>query len=167
MRVSILSERRSRAPYGMQGGGSGAPGRNTWIKRERVHNEDADKGPGHATIRPDPKANQDAAPDEPLAPDLATLGKGPEELGFADLPQTKGRGGVSNADSTQRTINIGGKATLWMGAGDRLVIETPGGGGWGVPSAVGGHENAQADQTKHGWEARGSVADRERAQAGF
>ena len=31
-----------------------------------------------------------------------------------------------------RVINIGGKATVLMGKGDRLVIETPGGGGWGT-----------------------------------
>jgi len=30
-----------------------------------------------------------------------------------------------------RYINIGGKATIFMGKGDRLLIETPGGGGWG------------------------------------
>jgi len=33
-----------------------------------------------------------------------------------------------------RIINIGGKATVLMGKGDRLVIETPGGGGWGSPT---------------------------------
>jgi 5-oxoprolinase (ATP-hydrolysing) len=31
----------------------------------------------------------------------------------------------------ERRINIGGKATVWMGKGDRLVLHTPGGGGWG------------------------------------
>lgn len=35
-----------------------------------------------------------------------------------------------------RAINIGGKATVLMGKGDRLVIETPGGGGWGTPKPV-------------------------------
>jgi N-methylhydantoinase B/oxoprolinase/acetone carboxylase alpha subunit len=35
-----------------------------------------------------------------------------------------------------RVINIGGKATVLMGKGDRLVIETPGGGGWGTPKLV-------------------------------
>lgn len=35
-----------------------------------------------------------------------------------------------------RVINIGGKATVLMGKGDRLVIETPGGGGWGTPKPV-------------------------------
>ena len=31
-----------------------------------------------------------------------------------------------------RRINIGGKATVWMGKGDRLLIETPGAGAWGA-----------------------------------
>ena len=33
----------------------------------------------------------------------------------------------------QGSRRIGGKATLTVGAGDRLRIETPGGGGFGVP----------------------------------
>ncbi|KAF8632678.1 hypothetical protein AX17_004810 [Amanita inopinata Kibby_2008] len=79
MQVSILSERRTRQPYGMDGGGAGAMGRNTWIKRLREEDGDLD-----------------------------------EEI------------------STEvREINIGGKATVWMGKGDRLLIETPGGGAWG------------------------------------
>ncbi|KAF8443935.1 Hydantoinase B/oxoprolinase, partial [Boletus edulis BED1] len=35
LQVSILSERRTRAPYGMEGGGAGVMGRNTWIKQRR------------------------------------------------------------------------------------------------------------------------------------
>ncbi len=34
-------------------------------------------------------------------------------------------------DGEERTI--GGKATAQMRAGDRLIVETPGGGGWGSP----------------------------------
>jgi len=34
--------------------------------------------------------------------------------------------------SQTRTINIGGKATIMMGKGDKLLIETPGGGAWGI-----------------------------------
>ncbi|KAL1963413.1 hypothetical protein VTN77DRAFT_8429 [Rasamsonia byssochlamydoides] len=36
-------------------------------------------------------------------------------------------------DGTERTISVGGKATMAMNAGDRIVIKTPGGGGYGVP----------------------------------
>ncbi|THY85482.1 putative 5-oxoprolinase [Aureobasidium pullulans] len=36
-------------------------------------------------------------------------------------------------DGTVRTISLGGKATVQMNAGDRIIIMTPGGGGYGVP----------------------------------
>lgn len=81
LQVSILSERRTRPPYGMEGGDPALMGRNTWVKQRR--REDGD-------IIDDPSESK-----EP------------------------------------RYINIGGKATIFMGKGDRLLIETPGGGGWG------------------------------------
>lgn len=65
MTASILSERRSFAPYGLEGGGDGARGMNTWIRTDGS------------------------------------------------------------------LINIGGKNTVKVAAGDRIVIESPGGGGWG------------------------------------
>lgn len=34
-------------------------------------------------------------------------------------------------DGTTRTINLGGKATVPMNTGDRIIIKTPGGGGYG------------------------------------
>ncbi|KKA31010.1 hypothetical protein TD95_005127 [Thielaviopsis punctulata] len=67
VQVSIISERRTRAPSGMAGGGDGKMGVNYWVQRE--------------------------------------MGQ---------------------------TVNLGGKATAKFGAGDRIIIETPGGGGWGV-----------------------------------
>ncbi|KAJ3821484.1 Hydantoinase B/oxoprolinase [Lentinula raphanica] len=116
MQVSILSERRTRQPYGMEGGGPGAFGRNTWIKQPR--DEDGD------------------IPEDSVAPKGA------------------------------RNINIGGKATVWMGKGDRLLIETPGGGAWGVPES----DSSKLDewnQEKPQWEPRGSFAERAKAQAAF
>ena len=72
-----------------------------------------------------------------------------------------------------REINIGGKATIRMGKGDRLRIETPGGGGWGLPSEregvqvqSGGLDDVTVVDVKR-WTARGSVAEREAAQTGF
>ncbi|KAK0642620.1 Uncharacterized protein DIS24_g8829 [Lasiodiplodia hormozganensis] len=69
MKVSILSERRVVAPYGLHGGQDGERGQNLWIK------------------------------------------------------------------ASGRVINLGGKNTASMGKGDRIVIQTPGGGGWGSPAA--------------------------------
>ena len=68
-----------------------------------------------------------------------------------------------NKDLLERDVNIGGKATIWMGKGDRLRIETPGGGAWGAPegTAKGGGEHVAA------WEPRGSIAERAAAQAAF
>jgi 5-oxoprolinase (ATP-hydrolysing) len=65
-----------------------------------------------------------------------------------------------------REINVGGKATIRMGKGDRLRIETPGGGGWGLSGEEG---DIQSDGLKYvkRWAARGSVAEREVAQASF
>ncbi|OJD29868.1 5-oxoprolinase (atp-hydrolyzing) [Diplodia corticola] len=71
MKVSILSERRVVAPYGLHGGRDGERGRNLWIRA----------------------------------------------------------GG--------RVLNLGGKNTASVGKGDRIVIQTPGGGGWGDPKARG------------------------------
>lgn len=96
----------------MEGGGPGALGRNTWIKRCRKED--------------------------------------------GDLDETSG-------GLTEREINIGGKATVWMGKGDVLKIETPGGGAWGAPEGTVKAPHAHA----HAWEPRGSVAERAAAQAAF
>ncbi|KAF8554499.1 Hydantoinase B/oxoprolinase [Imleria badia] len=109
LQVSILSEasgqkRRTRAPYGVDGGESALMGRNTWIKQRRQEDGDI----------------------------------------------------VADEDQGPRHVNIGGKATVLMGKGDRLLIETPGGGGWGIPSGA-GVEDAHGPAE---WEARGSLAER-------
>ncbi|KAF8201216.1 Hydantoinase B/oxoprolinase [Mycena galopus ATCC 62051] len=113
MQVSMLSERRTRQPYGLEGGGPGALGRNTWVKKLRK--EDGD-----------------------LTDENGALG--------------------------ERYINIGGKATVWMGKGDRLLIETPGGGAWGAPKHDGERNEVPHAKT---WEPRGSIAERAAAQAAF
>ena len=75
-----------------------------------------------------------------------------------------------------RIINIGGKATTFMGKGDRLLIETPGGGAWGAPKNEGDGGGvgkslfgAVKDTVKHSieWSARGSLAERAAVQNGF
>ncbi len=64
--VSLVTERRTRGPWGLAGGDAGAPGRNTLVR-----------------------------------------------------------------DGTE--TELPGKTTLRLRRGDRLVVETPGGGGWGAP----------------------------------
>ncbi|EFX05636.1 hydantoinase [Grosmannia clavigera kw1407] len=78
MSASILSERRSFAPYGLDGGGDGQRGRNTWVT------------------------------------------------------------------TSGRTINIGGKNSVAVSMGDRVVIETPGGGAYGAP----GQKEQSVDASK-------------------
>lgn len=118
LQVSILSERRTRQPYGMEGGNPGAMGRNTWVKQPRK--EDGD-------------LPEDADERQPLKP---------------------------------RKINIGGKATVWMGKGDKLLIETPGAGAWGALDPEAAEADADHSHIK-AWAPRGSLAEREAAQAGF
>ncbi|EMD36426.1 hypothetical protein CERSUDRAFT_115440 [Gelatoporia subvermispora B] len=120
LQVSILSERRTRQPYGLEGGGPGDFGRNTWVKQPRKEDGDMpedDKGEARRPLQP-------------------------------------------------RKINIGGKATVWMGKGDRLLIETPGGGAWGTPDT---YAEGRPEDHSHvkAWAARGSLAERAAAQAGF
>ena len=78
-----------------------------------------------------------------------------------------------------REINIGGKATVWMGTGDRLVIATPGGGAWGALEGGEEGESSSGYGTRKGvvgmvkeaassaWHASGSLVERAAVQAGF
>jgi len=108
------SQRRTRAPYGLEGGGQGGLGRNIWVKQGREEDGDATAD---------------------------------------DIPNA-------------REINVGGKATTRMGKGDRLRIETPGGGGWGLSGEEGGNQLDGLEYVKR-WEARGSIAEREVRAASF
>lgn len=59
----------------------------------------------------------------------------------------------------ERRINLGGKNTAAMKAGERIIINTPGGGGWGKVGDKRGEEKRQMDP-KHAWRG-GSHASRE------
>jgi N-methylhydantoinase B len=83
--VTLQTERRTLAPYGLNGGKPGTPGRNTLTRAENV-----EEGPNGAGEAPDP--------DSPLPPSRVLLPS---------------------------------KTRLTASPGDRLTIETPGGGGWG------------------------------------
>jgi 5-oxoprolinase (ATP-hydrolysing) len=94
MQVSILSERRTRRPYGMEGGGKGEMGRNTWVKMRREEDGDLEEF----------EEEQEK--------------KKQEEEG-------KGMGKANREPLEPRLINIGGKATVWMGKVRLLFISTP------------------------------------------
>ncbi|GAA6023159.1 hypothetical protein JCM10207_005746 [Rhodosporidiobolus poonsookiae] len=64
-----------------------------------------------------------------------------------------------------RTINLGGRNTVAMGAGDRIVICTPGAGGYGSPDAP--REEAAKSPPSNGFlGVMGSLAERAAAQLG-
>lgn len=52
-----------------------------------------------------------------------------------------------------------------MGAGDRLLLKTPGGGGWGAPSEKAAREATQKAYVST-WQPRGSVAEHVSRQEG-
>ena len=54
-----------------------------------------------------------------------------------------------------------------MGKGDRLKIETPGGGAWGAVEDEALKKKAFGEHNVGGWEPRGSMAERAAAQAAF
>ena len=65
-----------------------------------------------------------------------------------------------------RKINIGGKATIYMGKGDRLLIETPGAGAWGHvidPEHLYSPENISHLKA---WEPRGSLRSKSQPEFG-
>lgn len=122
-------------------------GRNLWIKQLRE--EDGDL------------LDAEAADNDPLSGPVKS-----DDDDKENSPPVKAR--------EPREINIGGKATIFMGKGDRLLIETPGGGAWGAPDSkkkVGekGIVEGLAEKVKGTveWAARGSLAERAAAQAGF
>jgi 5-oxoprolinase (ATP-hydrolysing) len=69
VQCSILSERRSRQPYGMEGGGAGSSGVNLIVRK--------------------------------------------------------------NEEGRESIVNLGAKATTRLGPGERVIIQSPGGGAWG------------------------------------
>ncbi|WWC86388.1 uncharacterized protein L201_001264 [Kwoniella dendrophila CBS 6074] len=62
-----------------------------------------------------------------------------------------------------RTINVGGKGTMQFGTGDRLILHTPGGGGWGAPDNKEEIDKEEAERLLNqarDWEPRGTWADK-------
>ncbi|KAF2768108.1 hypothetical protein EJ03DRAFT_390108 [Teratosphaeria nubilosa] len=62
-------------------------------------------------------------------------------------------------DGKERVINIGGKMELDVQPGERVVIDTPGGGAWGAFDGAAACTDTDCVASMHGWQPRGSVAD--------
>ncbi|KAK4104194.1 putative oxysterol binding protein [Parathielavia hyrcaniae] len=134
VQVSILSERRVFRPYGMAGGEDGQCGLNVWVRRVKK-----------------------AASWESSLRELR------EQKTGKDGQQEGGVGGDGEKDEEEaeyeeRFINLGGKNSAPMEAGDRIIVCTPGGGGWGKV----GEDKAlgQAADPMQSWK-KGSHAARE------
>jgi 5-oxoprolinase (ATP-hydrolysing) len=130
VQVSILSERRVYHPYGMEGGGDAACGLNIWARKIDTK-----------AIDPNSDAKKPTDSDSPPS-------------AVADL-EAKVQG---EAQEEFRFINLGAKNTAAMKPGERIIIHTPGGGGWGKE---GEKESVKgAKDPKGGW-IGGSIAARQ------
>ncbi|KAG5366566.1 5-oxoprolinase [Yarrowia sp. B02] len=99
VQCSILSERRSSAPYGMKGGESGKSGVNLWVRKNGT------------------------------------------------------------------TVTLGGKNTVRMALGERIIIQTPGGGGYGVAKEEKSSKEEAKEPETHSFIPRASGSIHERAAA--
>ena len=135
VQVSILSERRVYHPYGLEGGEDAACGKNLWVKRvEKVKNSDDDveqEGSGSGTSQGQKAAANGTTSDDVL-----------EE----------------NEDF--RYINLGAKNTASMKPGERIIVMTPGGGGWGAVGKESESNQHGRKDPRHGWKG-GSIASRQ------
>ena len=92
-----------------------------------------------------------------------------DELLPSDPSVHRDKSGEQNK-AVPRIINVGGKATILMGKGDRLVINTPGGGGWGELESAEQRQQAEDERDeriKVEWSARGSLVERAKVQSSF
>lgn len=104
VQVSILSERRVYRPYGLAGGEDAECGLNLWARKVR-------------------KASWESS--------LRSLRNGRPGRGGAAAGDEKGKEEEEGDGYEERFINLGAKNSAPMKAGDRIIICTPGGGGWG------------------------------------
>ncbi|KAK3484594.1 Hydantoinase B/oxoprolinase-domain-containing protein [Neurospora crassa] len=115
LQVSILSERRVYRPYGLAGGEDAQCGLNLWVRKVK-------KARWEDTLRKIQNGEQDQQQEE-------------EE-------KKKEVGGEAEGYE-ERVINMGAKNSAPMKAGDRIIICTPGGGGWGKSG-----EERELDETR-------------------
>jgi len=121
--VTLQTERRRLAPYALNGGHPGAPGRNTLERADAANVADGFSLPqGGAAGK---RALESSPASRPARPEVSkdeAVARPPDPL----LPPT------SNLLPPK---TLPSKTRLAVAPGDRLTIETPGGGGWGRPNA--------------------------------
>ncbi|KAI9685832.1 MAG: hypothetical protein M1822_004110 [Bathelium mastoideum] len=130
VQVSILSERRVYHPYGLAGGEDAQCGLNVWVRKVPKHQESREGG---------------------------------SAVGVEDRTSNVSRDQKAIHDDTAqeyRHVNLGGKNTASMQVGERIIVMTPGGGGWGSPGQESIVSKQQWQDPKHWWR-QGSVASRQ------
>ncbi|KAF2742710.1 hypothetical protein M011DRAFT_472032 [Sporormia fimetaria CBS 119925] len=132
MQVSILSERRVYHPYGLEGGGDAECGVNMWARKIQRSGEDRN------------------------ADDVQPVDGGSVEENAKESEVVEGK--EEEQEEEYRYINLGAKNTASMQPGERIIIYTPGGGGWGKE----GEESLVKGKVdpRSGWR-MGSVANRQ------
>lgn len=144
--MAILSQRRVVPPYGMAGGSPGERGQNVWLKKQSSPQTGAEGGKGAKENGEGKVENGDK--------------KAPENGDKAESKQngSKGEGKESWFNNTAyTTVNLGGSNQCLMAAGDRIVILTPGGGGYGAPGSKKGQREEK--EGRHIPRAQGSLAN--------
>ncbi|KAF2267471.1 hypothetical protein CC78DRAFT_614200 [Lojkania enalia] len=137
VQVSILSERRVYHPYGMNGGGDAACGLNIWVRKidRRAIDQNSDSK-------------------------VTSGGEDATTSGAVEALERKDGGVKQKVDEKveYRYINLGAKNTASMRPGERIIVYTPGGGGWGKE---GQESKVQRKGDPHMAWRKGSVAARQ------
>ncbi len=137
--ASILSERRVFRPYGRHGGRAGARGVNWWVRRvkrtappvvaAKAHKEDEEGRRGDEKKK-DAEGEGEGEGSGLPPKDIINVydDKGAYDGGYDD---NDGDDTDDGCGYEERYISLGGKNTAYMQPGERIIICTPGGGGWG------------------------------------
>ena len=132
VQVSILSERRVYHPYGLAGGEDAQCGLNIWVRKvPKVKGSDSDV-----------QANSDTGQKV----------NGTENSGNGDAAKSE--------EEVERRISMGAKNTASMKPGERIIVMTPGGGGWGPVGEDSQSKQHERQDPRAGWRG-GSVANRQ------
>lgn len=136
VQVSILSERRVYKPYGLEGGEDAQCGLNIWVRKvPKIKGSEAEQTNGENQV------NGDGAHGH---------------VSGEQKPKENGTG----EDEEYRYINMGAKNTAAMQPGERIIVMTPGGGGWGPVGKGSESKQHERQDPKHGWRG-GSIASRQ------
>lgn len=155
VQVSILSERRVFRPYGLEGGEDAQCGMNVWVRKVARSAGGGSSGASDASSNGAKGARSNGAKSASSTNSAATA--------TANVTNATAAKDDNNTNTHEtRLINLGGKNTAAMQPGERIIIMTPGGGGWGRAGAesVAAAARAKTQDPRHAWRG-GSVAARQ------